>query len=608
MFKTRSGSVYVRQTSAELPSFLRGAVEAELARLFDDDNEDNLDGWELESELDGSELGSFSIGSSPLTSLAPSPASSPSPSSAPSPSPSRASSPVPSPASPLAPQVGAKRKAPPSQHECTSTAQLDVTGAPEGSSKPKKVKTEADLLRQRKRNKGRNQKKKANSQPKDPREYKIPVHALKKKSDAGVITTEGSVAKSLHPSLPAYIGKNLGVGCRHPELEKQLKLGRELVEWDGTSTEVLADKFGQYFGVLLEYPDDEGWQESTAELLKAMVEARGKMKFEQKREERRGDFDTIAFGVSYGGGQTRPGNLKHSAHNRKIVEELLRNPHMERMAKHARTAFAVYFPDLYDEYAKTLGSLYDDNPLLRPLWNDCPWPAVSINFPPNSYSKIHTDFNNKSNGMCPVFALGDYDYTKGGHLVLPDLNLVIQFPPGCIIFIPSATLRHGNIPVGPEEVRSSWTLYASGGLFRWVDWGFKGEKALSKKEIRRVLAGQEKRWKNALKKFPHISPCREVYTELLRRAVASSPPPSPTPGPEENFQSMDLEEQEDGDARDLQQDLEDLNVEDSGLVIEIEEDFGDDGEEDDDEDDDEAEAGDEDGDNQEVENEDTMYF
>lgn len=71
-----------------------------------------------------------------------------------------------------------------------------------------------------------------------------------------------------------------------------------------SSTEVLADKFGQYFGVLLEYPDDEGWQESTAELLKAMVEARGKMKFEQKREERRGDFDTIAFGVSYGGGQT----------------------------------------------------------------------------------------------------------------------------------------------------------------------------------------------------------------------------------------------------------------------------------------------------------------
>ena len=120
---------------------------------------------------------------------------------------------------------------------------------------------------------------------------------------------------------------------------------------------MLADKFGQYLAVLLERPNDETWQHSMDELLKALGEARVKLWFEE-REERRGDFDTIAFGVSYGGGQTvslavlirdmssnlclqHPGNLKHSAHNRKIVEELLQNSHMERMARHARSKSIV---------------------------------------------------------------------------------------------------------------------------------------------------------------------------------------------------------------------------------------------------------------------------
>ena len=88
------------------------------------------------------------------------------------------------------------------------------------------------MVRQRRRNKRRDQKKKQNKKPKHPREYKAPAHALKKKNDAGVVAIEGSLVDSLHSTLPAYIGKNLGVGDHHPELERQLKLGRELVEWD----------------------------------------------------------------------------------------------------------------------------------------------------------------------------------------------------------------------------------------------------------------------------------------------------------------------------------------------------------------------------------------
>lgn len=63
---------------------------------------------------------------------------------------------------------------------------------------------------------------------------------------------------------------------------------------------------------------------------------------------------------------------------------------------------------------------------------------------------------------------------------------------------------------------------------------------------------------------------------------------------------MDVDQPQDAEAGDLLQDLEDLNIEDSGLVINIE-DFGED-----EEDADEVVNEDEDG--VEVADEDTMYF
>ncbi|KIP01468.1 hypothetical protein PHLGIDRAFT_60072, partial [Phlebiopsis gigantea 11061_1 CR5-6] len=163
--------------------------------------------------------------------------------------------------------------------------------------------------------------------------------------------------------------------------------------------------------------------------------------------------------------------LRHSVHNQRILDELLQTDCMRRMAGFARSVFATHFPELYAEYADTMAALREDNPNLRPIFEGQAWPAISINFPPNAFCHDHTDAGNKANGLCPIFALGDYDHTQGGHLVLPDLGLVIEFPPGACIFIPSASLRHGNIRVRQGESRASWTMYSAGGLFRWVRYG-----------------------------------------------------------------------------------------------------------------------------------------
>lgn len=41
--------------------------------------------------------------------------------------------------------------------------------------------------------------------------------------------------------------------------------------------------------------------------------------------------------------------------------------------------------------------------------------------------------------MCAITTLSDYDPKAGGHLVLWDLKLVIEFPPGSTILILSVS-------------------------------------------------------------------------------------------------------------------------------------------------------------------------
>lgn len=72
--------------------------------------------------------------------------------------------------------------------------------------------------------------------------------------------------------------------------------------------------------------------------------------------------------------------------------------------------------------------------------------------------------------------------------------------------IPSALVTHGNTPIQAGETRMSVTQYCSGGLLRWVAYGFRSAKSLlaepkgaAKKEEIDGPAGS--RWKWALSLF-----------------------------------------------------------------------------------------------------------
>ena len=113
--------------------------------------------------------------------------------------------------------------------------------------------------------------------------------------------------------------------------------------------------------------------------------------------------------------------------------------------------------------------------------------------------------------MCAIQSLGNFDHTKGGHLILWQLNIMLEFPPGFLALIPSATITHSNSPVSEHETRLSFTQFCPGGLLRYVDSDFRTEREFAEKdpagfaEMQRAKAQQ---WEERLKLLT-------VYDEML---------------------------------------------------------------------------------------------
>lgn len=98
--------------------------------------------------------------------------------------------------------------------------------------------------------------------------------------------------------------------------------------------------------------------------------------------------------------------------------------------------------------------------------------------------------------------------------MLWDLQLVIEFPPGSTILIPSGVLQHSNTPIQKGEERYSFTQYTAGGLFRWVDHGFQKEdeyhSSLSKEEAVEEEVAMRRRWTMGLGLFSTLDELKNL--------------------------------------------------------------------------------------------------
>ncbi|THU84434.1 hypothetical protein K435DRAFT_624512, partial [Dendrothele bispora CBS 962.96] len=223
-------------------------------------------------------------------------------------------------------------------------------------------------------------------------------------------------------------------------------------------------------------PRDESWGALVEEAVLKVEEAHGKISFTEKQlHHGRGDFPALSMGLAHSGGRRKPGNVYHSSTAVLTIITTLLVPHcFQRIAGFANGAFQTCAPAVFQYYCTIsidsikVGALLDWNPALHRSFPKSVWAACTVNFGPATVSRPHRDSANLAFGWCAITAFGWFDPDKGGHLILRDLGLMVRFPPGSTILIPSALITHSNTPIQKGETRYSFVQYSAAGLFHWV--------------------------------------------------------------------------------------------------------------------------------------------
>ncbi|KAF8147410.1 hypothetical protein K438DRAFT_1626191 [Mycena galopus ATCC 62051] len=257
----------------------------------------------------------------------------------------------------------------------------------------------------------------------------------------------------------------------------------------------IVDCHGRIIAALVGQPDKAGYAASAREAFKAKCREREAAQFAASQH-RCGLFPAAHCGLMYSKGQSVP-SWMHTL----LTQCLLSNKHIRRMAIFASASFALWAPKVYEYYEAHDRALRRRHPDLKRNFNFSVFSCATFNFGPDVWTFRHRDVLNVPFGMCAVQALGDFNATKGGHLILWDLKLVIGFPSGATILLPSATIEHSNIPLIDHHTCPSFTQYTGGGLLRYVDNGFRTESQLAEEdpqEYERLASLKDTRWQFGL--------------------------------------------------------------------------------------------------------------
>lgn len=183
-----------------------------------------------------------------------------------------------------------------------------------------------------------------------------------------------------------------------------------------------------------------------------------------------------------------------------MVRAAFRPKHGLSPLMHGAATFHAYAPRLHAFYEETLSALQKRDSSLTRNFSNSVFGSITFNLGPQTVTQRHTDFQNLPAGWCAITAAGNFDPTESAHIILWELKLVIEFPPGSTILIPSAVIHHSNTTLRPHETRYSITQYSAGGLFRWVECGFMSQKDFDAKGLKHRISGDE-RWKRGLEMF-----------------------------------------------------------------------------------------------------------
>ncbi|PBK60372.1 hypothetical protein ARMSODRAFT_990947 [Armillaria solidipes] len=239
--------------------------------------------------------------------------------------------------------------------------------------------------------------------------------------------------------------------------------------WEGSTPTPIIDQHGHVITVLAGHPNNPNWTDLHQQAAETLEMVQPQCNFSDKqRKHQRGRFPALSYGISYGSSQTHPQGLHHNKDNTAMLIALISNLAFIRLAGFVSS------------------SLLPPPLILDPelVVFDTPTPTTCC-----------------SDGVPSL------------HLVLWDLKLIIDFPPGSTILIPSAILRHSNTTIAPGECRYLFTQYTAGGLFRWVDYGFRGSEeywgALQGEELEQVKKERSERWMMGMGMFSTLEELRQ---------------------------------------------------------------------------------------------------
>ncbi|KAJ3759480.1 hypothetical protein EV360DRAFT_41813 [Lentinula raphanica] len=256
-----------------------------------------------------------------------------------------------------------------------------------------------------------------------------------------------------------------------------------------------ADAGGRVIALVV-YPADPSIKVAAEDAAKLLQRSRSRASFTLKQKtSRRGNFPQLSTGVAHGGGRLKPANVVHNKSNSKVLQELSDSQAFQRLSGFATGVFKTWAPRLYEYCKDHLDRLLASDQNLVRIFDNSVLPVAAFNFGPQTVCLPHIDYGNLPFNLCWVWSLGWYDSVKGGHLILWDLKVVIEFPPGSLAAIPSGVCRHSNTNIGQKEKRYSFTQYAPGANFRWVDHGFQTEESYIASRTKAEAAAERQRKK-----------------------------------------------------------------------------------------------------------------
>ncbi|KAI0039910.1 hypothetical protein FA95DRAFT_1503572 [Auriscalpium vulgare] len=251
---------------------------------------------------------------------------------------------------------------------------------------------------------------------------------------------------------------------------------------------------------------DPTWKDVGPSANSAMEEAEKECQFPPSNPKNgRGNYPVLSTGFSWGGGPPKPSNIpNNNKTHQRVLSRLVLHRSFGRISGHTNAGVSTGAPRMYRHLDEVLGDIRKNDPSLRKPFSNSVFPVATFNFGPSATTVPHRDSRNVPYGWCAVTALGNFDYKRGGHLILWDLKILIEFPPGSTILLPSSVVTHSNTCIQPGETRRSFTQHCAGSLVRWWMHGFRTEAAMQSEDpmlAEKVRSAAGGRWKEALNYF-----------------------------------------------------------------------------------------------------------